>query len=601
MAEELFGVLDFETYEWVNTLCVGLVYNTPVGLDEDFYLDRESPEKVVDYALQCIHLLSREGVKRWWAHNGGKFDYLFILSRALERGWHAQANVAAGRIVRLELYPPDGSKKRIVLNDSFAVIPSSLKKALVDFGIKAQKEFGDADYKEDMRLLSDARLRSGCLADCHATYLLVDKVRADFENWGGALKGTFSASALSVLKSHLAEEIPSHEGIENIQTLARESFFGGRVEIFHHSPIHYLAEYDINSSYPAAMLRSFPWKFIGKVDGDEAQRELNNDATEGIFLADVSCPTGMVIPILPYRNDGMFFPTGEWQGWFAKPELLCAIREGYRVSISSALVYTKEYPFTAFIDKLYSARLKSVGAEKNFLKLVMNGCYGKFAQKPEKKKLMLFPTEAEGMAYAEFHPCELISSDWRFLVEDAFAWAPHTHYAIASYVTAYARIKLWSFLMEGKDGLAYCDTDSIHTRKSPNLDRGCNVQLGALKLEHEAFRGNYFAPKLYSQEMDAGKVEYASKGFEVDRETFEKVVTGLQVKSKSQMTLLKTQLRQDNKVTIRESLKKWSGRSMKRYAYKNGATRAWSVVELERGDHLNQLSPLYTMKGEVPE
>ena len=65
--------------------------------------------------------------------------------------------------------------------------------------------------------------------------------------------------------------------------------------------------------------------------------------------------------------------------------------------------------------------------------------------------------------------------------------ARNSFVAIASHITAYARMKLWNaIVLAGRDNVFYCDTDSLYTnsegykRLKPLVDK---LRLGALKVE----------------------------------------------------------------------------------------------------------------------
>lgn len=615
------ATFDFESWDWVNPLCCGLYWHDKDAEPEETFTggrrftflhddaqhsdDRERINSVelggtlVERVIKNMaDQTLKYGIKEWWAHNMGKFDGLLILEAALMNSYKMVGVPAAGRLIRLDIYVPMASREvRVRLLDSYAVVQASLKDALTSFKVKTAKSFTEEDYKHDMRRMPIEKLRAGCFDDCKGLYELLDIVERQVTGFGGTLKSTFSSCAMSVVKSKLAEramEIPSHEGNQWANELGRKAYYGGRVEVFHHAPPwvsgseYPLVTYDVNSSYPASMRESLPWQLYGKAHepGDDL---LDSGEWEGIAFARVNVPHGMKIPPLPYRpaEGGIFFPTGEWSAWFPFNELRYARELGCEVKLLEAIVYTKAAPFKDFIDEVYEYKRKSTGAARMFAKLMLNGCYGKFGMKPERDILRIFPTEEEGLGYAMATGAQKLHS-WRVLCCQTFRWAPTTHYALASYITAGARIRLHRALLQSKHP-AYCDTDSVHCAAYSGQTSDL---LGDLKQEGTYYQAAYYAPKLYALTNDE-KTYYVSKGFPVNAEAFGRIVKGQEVKT-GRMQLARSQLRKGGQALYVEQLKRWNGRSMKRFAFHGGATRPWEVEELVEGKQLKMRSPLYT-------
>jgi len=620
-SEASFGTYDFETYDWVNPLC-GDLFD---GTDHAFALDRESPMAVV---RSMLAEMEASDVSVWWAHNGGKFDALFIVDCLRQMpGWRCDGAVASGRIISLRVMAPN---KTFTLKDSFAVIQSSLDKALTSFDIPHKKVFTKEDYEaleKDGRAMlkhSDVKLREGCQADTTALWHLVDKARHMFEEWGGTLKSTFSASALSVVKAQVGKPLPSHEGNQRFNDIARQSFCGGRVEIFKHAPNHVLREYDVTSSYPWSMTQPLPWELIGY-----GKPQIYNPEIASIVYARVTVPK-QYVPPLPYcpPSGGLFFPTGTWSGWFTSVELAYAIEHcGVEVRFHDAINYTVAQPFDSFVNRIFKVKQTATGALREFTKLILNGCYGKFAQRPETSKLQVFATAEEGWEWAlkneKQKPTPINGSDTAFEVK-VRRWPKHTHYALASFITAYSRILLHKHLTGRTtrngagytQGLSYCDTDSVHC--SPSADLRTGDELGDLKVELDEYRARFYAPKLYmlSKLADgsaehfvpeefgpSGKAKvqtvYASKGFPVSADAFARIVQGERVGNpKGRMQLVKTMLKKDARVkhlSESETAKQWRGQSVKRFAipgHPEGDTEPWDVRELHEGLHEKQNSPL---------
>jgi hypothetical protein len=606
------GVLDFECYEWVSPLMCGFAWkNESNEIETEFIFDANAsnPEKLGLDTLE--YLYSRDDIEEWWAHNGGKYDALFIAQAALARNWEIVGHVAGGsRVIYLGLRPKN-SKRWLNIYDTFALVPSRLGHkeepckgcCACDFELPSRKSLKADDYET---LGSSERVRAklkgksgwkqhlieGCLTDCRLGIELLDKVETLVSNFGGTLKSTFSSSALSTVKAHLSErgmsipELPS-----DLNSWSRDGYYGARVEVFNHTPKGTLTEWDVNSSYPWSMTQPMPWEPLGWTNSRKAVMHLFDGTTEGIIKAVVDVPK-MDYPPLPFRDEekGIYFPTGRWQACFPACELRYAMSLGVKVTVVEALAFKPANPFEEFVTSVYQLKATSKGAMRTFSKLLLNGCYGKFGQAPEREVLKVFSTKGDALAYAMERPgkCNHISEDLRFLTEEIFRWPKHTHYPVASYITGYSRVLLHKAMMASKE-LAYVDTDSIHA-VSLQSHVGMGALLGQWKLELEKYRAVFYAPKIYELHPREGNPHFAAKGFPVNEQAFRKLVAkeGVGV---SRMQLLKTQLRHDGTVSRVEEEKRWAGRSRKRFPFSNGTTRPWTVEELASGAHLDALSP----------
>ncbi len=617
---------DFETYGWavgetVNPLCCGFAWGPP-GERQTHWLHDETqknPMRVAKGALEYMH--SRSDVKRWWAHNGGRFDAQFLLQAAVELGWVADAHVSAGRAVKMS-FRPAGSKRAVHIHDTMALAPAALKKCAEDFELGSRKLFDATDYAGDMRDVAPSKLKAGCLTDCLLVLELLERLETLLSEWGGAIKSTFSGSALSLVRADLEErglELPSHRDDQNVNQWCRAGYFGGRVEVLHHQPRHMLTEFDVNSSYPWSMTQPLPWEYLGAATNPKAvERILNGDGVEGMVLADVTVPAHS-LPPLPYRPEktgGVYFPSGSWRGVFPACELRYARALGVKVKGVEGHAYSIAQPFGDFVRRVFETKARAAGALRNFAKLVLNGCYGKFGQAPEREVLMLMATKDEAFALIATAPPGTVGQmggkdgDPRFLTRMVTRWAPQTHYALASYITARSRMLLHEGMC-GSQGLAYVDTDAIHVKRA-GVEEG--AALGQWKRVADYYRATFWAPKIYEmhhtalttawEHVDKESGErlpvFAAKGFHVKEESsFRRLVERMAFSNGTRNLLLRTQMRRGAKankgqteVLRVEDTKRWGGRSRKRCPLPDGSTRPWTVRELQDGVHVDAFCPL---------
>lgn len=94
----------------------------------------------------------------------------------------------------------------------------------------------------------------------------------------------------------------------------------------------------------------------------------------------------------------------------------------------------------------------------------------------------------------------------------------NTNIAIASAITAYARVHMSQFKNNPDYNLYYSDTDSIYIDK-PLSDELVNSKvLGLMKLENILNKGIFLAPKVYYLETIDGNIIYKVKGLSHDVE-----------------------------------------------------------------------------------
>ena len=601
-----WGVYDFETSEWTKPVCCGLKWKTADGEASHFIYQKDAqPEKIVEYTLDHMAFLSDEhNVKTWSAYNGGKFDALFLVDRAMALGWTIKKCVfVSGRIISATFISPEGDSFSV--RDTMTLVSGKLKKVAESFQLKSQKLLGEDDYSVDAKLWSEERLKAGCMADCDVLMELIDTLNVLAVENGGDLKMTTSGTALSCLKSTGKvlrtgmKGDTGRSGMYGLNRIIRKAYFGGRNEVYKHKPKNVVTEWDINSSYPWSMSRSLP--YLPLKTTSNATGIWDNPNTYSFVYAKVQVKD-CYLPVLPWRHDkgGMYFPTGVWESWFAQDELKYAIECGHTsiIKMNRGIIFTRETPFKEFVDRLYSVKSTSTGAKREFVKLILNGSYGKFAQKPEKESYTIFPSNAELIAAMEsaengtFKVADDIETG-RIGVSLREQWDWQAHYGIASAITAASRVLLHTLLSRAND-IAYTDTDSIHACATSKMPTGKG--LGELKIERDKLKAEYFGPKMYSlHPLDGSKPHFASKGFRPDASTFTDIVTGIGVKREA-MQLGKSQLRHNDGVKRTSITKQWKGKSSKRaplYGTRNGDTRPWHVSELETNLHTEAYSPLY--------
>lgn len=481
------------------------------------------------------HILSRK-YSGWhiYAHNAGKFDYLFLLPWLMFcgelEGYTFRLTPVASTIQILDIRK--GGKRWRFL-DSLRLIPMGLDKAARTFAHGGKLEH-DLHLHED-----DTRWEEYNRVDCVRLYQVLTSFHHYVENvLCGEVGVTAPSTALKVFRRNylpkaIDRNIDTHEFV-------RAGYFGGRVEVFrrHGEKLRY---YDINSSYPAAMLDSMPGSHCIRWEGEPEARM--NDRI-GFCEVDIHVPEHLNIPPLPVRGTGeenlpkgkLLFPVGKLRGIWEWGELQQALSMGCEIVRWRKSVWYESIDFfSSFVRELYSFRDKS-RADYNegmalIAKLLLNSTYGKFGMKTERRKIYRYDDSdlPDDAIPAGNHPEALI---W---YSDETVDAPYVMPQIAARVTALARVRLLRFALEAeKRGgpVHYMDTDSLLT--TATMPTGS--ELGALKDEHPEqsgqITGEFLGPKLYLLTGPGGLEKVKAKGMQKrNREVFEALAAGKAVVS----------------------------------------------------------------------
>jgi len=442
-----------------------------------------------------------------YAHNGGKFDFLFLISKIKGQVQFKGRAIMAAKIGVHEL------------RDSLHLLPEKLaawKKDTFDYA-KMKK---NVRHKHRDEIL--AYLHSDCV-------YLFDIVKSFINEFG--LKLSIGQAAFSELKkSYKVQHLGEHS-----DEFLRRYFFGGRVEclggrgLFETDAMgRNFKLYDVNSMYPSIMANfnhpcgsEYVWR-RGDVGPDTCFIDIRC-RSNGAFVS-----RGALDPLLADVNydEGRYY-TSIWEYNIA---LQYDLLED--VEILGVVDFKDRTDFSKFIVPLYQrrqvvktemARLKAAqldGASEYeelkkqdlFLKYLLNNAYGKFAQNPRRFKEYYYTNVGEAppkewMAYLE-NAAEDIRHKFSFPVErseDFNVWARpcpghrFNNVATAASITGAARAVLLEAI-QNADWPIYSDTDSLICKDLRNVNIH-KSELGAWDLEAEFDRVIIAGKKLYACEV----------------------------------------------------------------------------------------------------
>lgn len=500
------AVLDFETDPFkygrtVRPFACGF-YNGSIY--KDFWGD-----DVVEQVLRFLLELGLEEPHLIYAHNGGKFDFLFLLHE-----FSGALRVVNGRVLQGELF---GNEMR----DSYGILPIPLgayKKDDIDY------EWFERDVRDKHRKAILEYQKS----DCIYLYELVSGFHREFGD-----KLTIGGTALGILQ----EMHPFEKVTKVFDKTFRDYYFGGRVQCFESGVVHGdFKVYDVNSEYPSVM-RNFkhPISLFHRVDnriGPDTAFILCEGWNKGAFC--MRMEDGSIDFTVEY---GKFYTT---------------IHE-YKAALELGLFKTKKIlathdfdkftTFKDFVDTYYAKRVKAGedGDEmrKLFYKLILNSAYGKFAQNPE--DFVDYSIYEDG--YMPGDPWKLYEqlNGYNIWWKESSSRYGYYNIATAASITGAAR----SILMRGIAGATrpvYCDTDSIICEA---LDAEIDPKkLGAWKFEGKGDRMAIAGKKMYALFSNGECIKQASKGARIKPSEIVQVAQGGEILYKQDAPSMKVDGRQ---------------------------------------------------------
>jgi DNA polymerase type B, organellar and viral len=349
---------------------------------------------------------------------------------------------------------------------------------------------------------------------------------------------TLPALAMKIYKTHYMPENTVYQILGNAEQNIRQSYTGGAVDVYipHNRVNSFIVSvkglfidlfyYDVNSLYPFVMAKHL--MPIGKPLAFEGNIRRVEPNAFGFFNCKITSPVDLKHPLLQCpegrrikTEQGMrtIAGLGSWTGWICSNEMDNAIKFGYQFEILNGYQFETGNIFKEYIFKMYNLRQEydKSHAMNLIAKLLMNSLYGKFGMKLESTEIVMYDTSTEegnsnlhkdikinGEAIQDY-----INIDKIFYLIIRKSSIPLHHdkeldmyhgqdinIAIASAITAGARVHMSIFKNNPDFNLYYSDTDSAVIDKALPIDMVGN-KLGQVKLEHNINRAVFLAPKVY--------------------------------------------------------------------------------------------------------
>lgn len=493
-----FGAFDIETSGLGGKFLIAGCY------DGNNYFEYKDLCYLIDYFYM------NKNIKFWIAHNGGKYDFRYLIPEIIKLGYKIKPLVINGSMASLKVYK--NNKKLFELRDSYFLLPSGLRKLTYEFDVEHKKlEFNDYNSK-----IVTEEMQEYLRNDVIGLYEVYEK---NYQEILASTKCepslTFGSTALKVYSTLWKDKFKLIRNIDNKEL--REGYFGGRCEVFkrYGEDLYY---YDFNSLYPSVM-KQFEYPI-----GDYT---ITKTPKTKLYISKINwvCPKNLEIPVLPMKiNNKLMFCTGKGNGVYSSIEITKALQMGYQIE------YLKTYNFNqstnlfeGYVDYFYKIKRKETKntAKYQMAKLYLNSLYGKFGQHNIRDSYIINPDNDWINKHMEFELCDC-SSNYLMFKKEYYHNNLWVNLPIIIFITSHARIKLYEMFEKiGFEHVYYCDTDSIIT----DIEVNQSLELGEVKLEDVIKKGYFLFPKVYAYMNNEDIVCIKSKGFDVKKLRFEDYVT----------------------------------------------------------------------------
>lgn len=471
MSDFKYAVFDIESCNWIDLVVIGF-YD---GLEYRTFTD----------VKKFLNYISRDKYNgfRIYAHNGGKFDFLFLLEEIMKRGVLKEMTPRNGSVIIIRV----GSKKKsFTLCDSYALLPDSLKRLTHAFGVKHAKGFIDFAGGEKFSLRNKkhmAYLHDDCLGLYETLGNFFDSefvVRPRF---------TIASQALNTFKEKFLDFDLRRLDLPDEDLIRTKFYSGGRVELYKGEGKG-IRVYDVNSLYPYAMLSPMPCGAYKKV------REYKKGLIGFYKITIDSTPNWIVSPLLVKVQLGHsehydnYYVNGKGTYFLSSATLEMLVKDyGIRFKVEYGFVFSRaEYLFNDYVECFYKIKSENKGNALYYIaKYMLNSLYGKLGQMRWTETIQF---RSKGMddfvSFDDYYGLVMVlrESKSEFIL-------PY----LACYITELARLHHFKFMREVEDDIFYCDTDSIFTT-SKRLDRETKTGIGKLSYKG-TYDGIFLAPKTY--------------------------------------------------------------------------------------------------------
>lgn len=495
-----FSTLDIETGKKGNVLAIR-IYNEKYNFNT-FYTWMEF------YDFLFLNNDKKE-YTTFIAHNGGGFDYISMIDELMPVTIGFSVILGGSKIISVTM---TDFKKKVKFLDSYLVLSASLKNLSKTFEIETPK--GDIDIKNIENIFKHDRKRFDKYldADCVSLYQICNKFMDLMQVKSFPM--TIASFSMKQYKKKFVRKGQKGKELNFFNTetariketpfyeMFDQCYGGGRVEVFRKGSYDMIRAYDVNSLYPFVMCNNYYPTGTTQLIYGKPKEQLDAD---GNIYSDFA-----ILPVKFHQADTTI-PPFFWEktdngmefvyagsGVFTSAEIEAAKKYGIEMEIGEGIVFVndKQKIFEEFVNYYYDLRMQNKDNALNLIcKLILNSLYGKFAESGDGEEFCHLTYDKIEQLAKDGVGFGIYSEKLNMYRVESFRFIKHAQKYISAFVTAYARIYMFDFLVEYKDQIVYMDTDSIHI-KGKMQDKYLGDKLGQFKIEAEG-KANYVGRKIY--------------------------------------------------------------------------------------------------------
>ncbi len=399
------------------------------------------------------------------------------------------------------------SKPVPILRSGSRIISLTLKngiKALdlcnhVDGSLASWIKYLEFEKKLGIKKESLDNLKIRVMSDAKATYYLGSFIQDFyFKECGIPLQLTVGACGMRLFTQKYFTDFWQRDN-DFLSTYERSAYYGGRTELFKKGSFKTF-NYDVNSMYLSIMREALIPDAASShyiENGKNYKRYLNKYL--GVYRVRVKTPDNLNIPLLPVRIDGKLkFPVGEFTGVWNSPELIKALELGYKILKCFDFIYYKnsKYYFKDYADFVWKKRTEYKAAKNKGMDLMIkklgNALYGKFAQRNSNDffgKIQDINDIPDGSEIFD------VNGEIWIKIKGELTPAKFEFPCVSSFITSYARLKLYAGIEANEKNMIYCDTDSL---KLTQAATGIKISKELGEFSDEGIANyEFFKPKFY--------------------------------------------------------------------------------------------------------
>lgn len=489
----------------------------------------------------------------FYAHNGGRFDILF-LAEYLSPG---RISLINDRIVKAKIGHAE-------LRDSWPLIPLAQAKFGKDTSFDYKK------LKREVRENHRGEIRAYLESDCRSLYAMLESFFREHPRKPLTLASTGMAALRRI------EGLDFDRVDERWDASFRPFYHGGRVEARipgdHTERRGTLEHVDINSAYPFAMTHSHWWgadciHLQARTRTGHVRLPRSRDKLHASMVEVVARSRGALPHIHGPEEESaspgaLSFPADDRlrRYWATGWEIAAGLETDtlHIERVNSVFVPSQTRSFARFVQHYHERKQEAERAgdtnARTIAKLIMNGCYGKFAQNP--RNFLDWRILRKGACPPlSKHPHSIPIGEDRVAIGEPPAVQRFYNVATAASITGFVRAMLWAAIVasEKSGPVYYCDTDSL-IAKAPMVNRG--NELGQWKHEAHVKRIAVAGKKLYAYWDEKGVGHSASKGAKLSPAEIARLCRGEEIEWKNDAPTMNFRLgRRFVKRTIRATAK----------------------------------------------